>query len=266
MIALIVPEKLHNVYFPYPKLPPRRVRVYVPEHEEGETMPVIYMTDGQNLFYEDESVWGCWRVIDTVKQSAEKGVGKVVIVGIDNGGENRDNELTPASIGEVIAANEMDNFTEPLGEQFDSFVVNTVLPHVEQHFPVKKGKEYTAFCGSSSGGLQSFFTCIEHPDLFSVAGVFSPAFMLYSAQSWTSWLQSKLKDDMPYLYIYTGSGDPLEQRIFFSTELVYEILNAVGYPYEQMNEVVLFENGHNEKAWEVIFKDFVYTFLDGIEE
>ena len=60
---MTIPEKLHNVYFPYPKLPPRRVRGYVPEHEEGETMPVIYMTDGQNLFYEDESVWGCWKVI-----------------------------------------------------------------------------------------------------------------------------------------------------------------------------------------------------------
>lgn len=265
MIDVKIPEKLHTVYFPFPKCPQRRVRIYVPEHEEGETMPVIYMTDGQNLFFEEDSVWGCWNVIETVKDEAENGLGKVIIVGIDNGGIHRDNELTPASIGEVIAANEMDNFTEPLGEDFDSFVVKIVMPHVEYHFPVKKGKKYTAFCGSSSGGLQSFFTGLEHSDLFGTLGVFSPAFMLYTAQSWTGWIQSKLKDDMPYLYIYTGCGDELEQRIYFSTELVYDILTALDYPYDQINEVVMFEYGHNEEAWEEIFADFVHTFLSKAE-
>ncbi|HCA05481.1 MAG TPA: hypothetical protein DEO32_06260 [Ruminococcaceae bacterium] len=265
MISVTVPEKLHTVSFPYPKLPPRRVRIYVPEHEEGETMPVIYMTDGQNLFYEDESVWGCWKVIETVVEEARNGLGKVIIVGIDNGGVHRDNELTPASIGEVICPNEMENFTEPLGEEFDFFVTQTVMPHVEAHFPVKKGKKYTAFCGSSSGGLQSFFTGLEHPDLFGALGVFSPAFLLYSAQSWANWIKSKMTADMPYLYIYTGSGDDLEQRIYFSTELVYDLLTALDYPYEKLNEVVMFEYGHNEEAWEEIFRDFVHTFLSRAE-
>ena len=42
-----IEAKLHTVHFPYPKTPPKRVRIYVPEHNEGEKMPVIYMTDGQ---------------------------------------------------------------------------------------------------------------------------------------------------------------------------------------------------------------------------
>ena len=44
-----IEAKLHTVHFPYPKTPPKRVRIYVPEHNEGEKMPVIYMTDGQSL-------------------------------------------------------------------------------------------------------------------------------------------------------------------------------------------------------------------------
>ena len=128
-----------------------------------------------------------------------------------HGGQHRDSELTPASIGEVISPELLDDTFTPLGEEFDRFVVNTVMPYVEEHHPVKLGKEYTAFCGSSSGGLQSFFAGLEHPDLFSVIGAFSPAFLLYSAESWSSWISSKLRDDMPYLYIYTGGGDDMEK-------------------------------------------------------
>ena len=44
------PEKIFDMSLPYPEKGDKLVRVYVPEHEEGETFPVIYMTDGQNLF------------------------------------------------------------------------------------------------------------------------------------------------------------------------------------------------------------------------
>ena len=46
----MIEEKIFELYLPYPDKDDRRVRVYVPEHEEGEKLPVIYMTDGQNLF------------------------------------------------------------------------------------------------------------------------------------------------------------------------------------------------------------------------
>lgn len=45
---------------------------------------------------------------------------------------------------------------------------------------------------------------------------------------------------MPYLYIYTGNGDELEEMIFESTEMLYELLEESFYPYDRMNEVILF--------------------------
>ena len=50
--------ELFELYLPYPGKDDRRVRVYVPAHGEGEELPVIYMTDGQNLFDEETSTWG----------------------------------------------------------------------------------------------------------------------------------------------------------------------------------------------------------------
>ena len=252
--------ELFDLFLPYPEKGDRRVRVYVPEREEGETFPVIYMTDGQNLFDEESSAWGCWFTREAVEAERKNSGKAAVIVGIHNDNHWRDNELTPGSIGELVDTADMYDFTAPEGEIFDSFVTDVVKPYIEANFPVKKGRENTAFCGSSSGGLQSFFTALSNPDSFSAAGVFSPAFLLYSEDDMRRWILSKLSDNLPYLYIYTGAGDELEQRVFQSTEAVYDMLTEC-YPYDLLNEVILFENSHNEKAWAEIFPDFLHTFL-----
>ena len=252
--------ELFDLFLPYPEKGERRVRVYVPEHKEGETFPVIYMTDGQNLFDEETGTWGCWFTREAVEAERRLSGKAAVIVGIHNDNHWRDNELTPDSIGELVDTADMHDFTAPEGEIFDSFVMDVVKPYIEKNFPVKNGRENTAFCGSSSGGLQSFFTALSHPESFSAAGVFSPAFLLYSGDDMRRWVLSKLCDDLPYLYIYTGAGDELEQRIFQSTEAVYDMLTEC-YPYDLLNEVILFENCHNEKAWAEIFPDFLHTFL-----
>ncbi len=253
--------QLFELFFPYPDRGDRRVRVYVPKHEEGERFPVIYMTDGQNLFDRESCTWGCWETMRTVDEEQQNGLGGAIIVGIDHGGVYRDNELTPGSIGEVVHASEMDNFTAPEGEIFDDFVMNTVKPAIEKQFPVLTGVKHTAICGSSSGGLQAYFTGLEHSDVFGMIGAFSPAFLLYAEDDFRAWSLSKMKAVMPYLYLYSGSGDPLEEKIFQCTEAAYDMLTENGYPYDCLNEVLLFENKHNEAAWEGVFKDFLHTFL-----
>ena len=55
----MIEESIHQLRLPYPGREDRLVRVFVPAHEEGETFPVIYMTDGQNLFDKESS--GCGR-------------------------------------------------------------------------------------------------------------------------------------------------------------------------------------------------------------
>lgn len=256
----MIEEKIYELKLPYPKKGDRLVRVFVPEHEETETLPVIYMTDGQNLFDEESSRWGCWFTRESVRDERKLSGKAAIIVGIHNDNIWRDNELTPKSIGEVILAADMLNFTAAEGEIFDSFVMNTVMPAVEKQFPVKTGRKNTAFCGSSSGGLQSFFTALSHPEAFSFAGVFSPAFLLYSKDDMRRWIYDRLTSELPYLYIYSGAGDELERRIFDSVESAYDILSEC-YPPEKLAEIILLDQKHNEAAWEPIFKDFLHTFL-----
>lgn len=251
-------SKLHTTFLPFPEKDDRKVWIYVPQHNENKKLPVIYMTDGQNLFDENSTPFGSWDVISAV-QNEDK---KAIIVGIDNGNVYRDSELTPKSIGKVQHRELLNDIFTPQGEIFDDFLLNTVIPYVESNFPVKTERKFTAVCGSSSGGLQAFFSGVEHSDKFGFIGAFSPAFLCYTEDDWRGYLLQKITTDMPYIYIYTGNGDELEGMIFESVEMMYDLLPETGYPYDMMNEVILFENEHNEKAWREIFPDFLHTFLN----
>ena len=230
----MISESITKLSLPY-RGGSKTVRVFVPAHEEGETFPVVYMTDGQNLFESENLQFGCWYTREAVaEERAQSGMAAVTLMA-------------------------------PRGEEFDAFVVDTVMPAVEARFPVQKGRQSTAFCGSSSGGLQSYFTALSHPDKFCAAGVFSPAFLFYSPEDLRSWTVAQLGNDMPFLYLYAGGGDNLEQVIAMFTEQAYDMLTEF-YPPEKLCEVVLPEEKHHESAWAPRFSDFLHTFLARREE
>lgn len=79
----MVDAKLHTIKLPYPDKGDRTVWVYVPSHSDGEKLPVVYMTDGQNLFDDNSTPHGSWEVAKAVENEQKSGVGNAVIVGIE---------------------------------------------------------------------------------------------------------------------------------------------------------------------------------------
>ena len=267
----MIQETLTTLSFPYPNRKNRTVRVFVPAHEEGETFPVIYMTDGQNLFDDEKVKFGCWYTRETVRDEIKNSGNGVIIVGIHNDEDDmqRTRELTPKSIGNPIMPPDMPEEIKkqlsPEGEIFDDFLIHTVMPAIEKQFPVKTGRNNTAFCGSSCGGMMAFFTSVNHPDVYCISGVFSPVFFVYQPDDLKNWVQKKITNTMPYLYIYTGGGDDLEKQICQSVEVTYDMLMEC-YPVQKLNEVIMPQYKHHETAWEPIFKDFLHTFLSRKDE
>lgn len=105
-------------------------------------------------------------VADAVKNEMKNGLSGAVIVGMDNSGKTRENELTPKSIGKMMTENEKfvvemsdemyddlieinkdfyKTFSAPEAEIFDDFLVNTVMPYVEENFPVISAKAQGRF-------------------------------------------------------------------------------------------------------------------------
>ena len=254
-------EQLISLYLPYPGLEDRLVRVFVPAHEEGTTLPVIYMTDGQNLFDVESSGFGCWYTREAIREEQERSGQAAVIVGIHNVDPWRMPELTPAAPGRLELPEEAEPL-EPRGEIFDDFLVNTVMPTVEASFPVQTGRENTAFCGSSAGGMFSFFTALRHPDRFCAAGVLSPCFALYRKEELAAWIRSCRPEKPPFLYVFCGAGDELERFLLESVKRTLPVLEAC-WPADRLKTVLRPEDRHHETAWEPVFRDFLHIFLTG---
>lgn len=264
----MIEESIDTLNLPYFDGTDRMVRVYVPAHEENETLPVIYMTDGQNLFDIQKMSFACWNTCEAVKEE-RKSTGKAaIIVGIHSANDPaaRGNELLPKSMGRLaeeggLRPEELEQ-SDPQGELFEDFVLNTVMPAVEKSYPVKTGRENTAFCGSSSGGLESFYIAMNNPDKFAAAGVFSPALMFYEKEDLENWVRTKAaaEGEKTFLYMYCGGRDPVEKQILGSFNDVTAVLNDC-YPAEKLKVVEIPENVHNEASWAPIFKDLLHVFL-----
>ena len=235
-------EKLITLELAYLGTKTKTVRVFVPEHDDGELLPVIYMTDGQNLFEDNRPrQFGCWYTREAVKEERESSGKAAIIVGIHNDESpvQRAKELTPKSMGAI-------KFPDDMPEH----IRKMMAPEGEN----------TAFCGSSSGGLQAYFTALSHPDKFCMAGVFSPTFPMLYTKNVIRWTKETVGEIKPFIYIYSGANDRMEQEICESTKAVVEAISEF-YPKEKLKVNILPNQPHHESAWAMIFKDLLHLFL-----
>jgi predicted alpha/beta superfamily hydrolase/uncharacterized protein involved in tolerance to divalent cations len=146
----------------------RDIAVYLPpSYETGaRRYPVLYMHDGQNLFDSATSYAGEWYVDETLEGLASQGI-EAIVVGVPNAGERRGNEYTPFPHPQVADAT---------GEAYIAFLAGTLKPLIDRAFRTLPRRESTAIMGSSLGGLISLYGYFQRPDVFGLAGIFSPAF------------------------------------------------------------------------------------------
>ena len=238
------------------------VLIWKPEDYDpssADKYAVIYMTDGQNLFDRKATSTGSWGVAESIAEMTANGGQKCIIVGVENGATWRDEELTP-DIGKVTEA----SYENGKGKYFSDFVMDTVMPYVNEHYNVYTDREHTHIAGSSSGGIESFYIAMEHPDRFASVGALSPAFLLYTDDTWVEYLNKKdFSKNAPLVYLYCGnsSADQLEQALCTGTKTMPNNLKACGYPDDKV-VIKLYENGvHNEMYWRAVFPDYLkYAF------
>lgn len=225
----------------------------------SEKYSVIYMTDGQNLFDRSATSTGSWGVAESALAMAKNGGEKCIIVGVENAPTWRDEELTP-DIGEVRDA----SYENGKGKYFSDFVVDTVMPYINEQYNVYTDREHTHIAGSSSGGIESFYIAMEHPDKFASVGALSPAFLLYSDETWVKYLSEKdFSKNAPLIYLYCGNGksDQLEQQLYTGTKSMPDNLAKINYPSDKVILKLCDDGIHNEMYWRAIFPDYLkYAF------
>lgn len=230
----------------------RRIWVYLPPDYQTSTKkyPVLYMQDGQNLFDPATSFAGEWEVDESLDKLFNQGDYGCIVVGIDNGGAYRLDEYSP--------------WVNPLygggqGDEYISFIVNTLKPYIDSHFRSLPSRKYTGIMGSSMGGLISMYAIMEYQTFFSKAGIFSPAFWFAGDHSADQVLGAGKRDNLK-VYFLAGGQEPA-----YVQQDMLEVSNAMlqsGFAESEISVNIPADGQHAEWFWKREFPA-AYTWLFG---
>ena len=143
---------------------PRMLHIYLPDDlEEGERLPVLYMFDGHNLFYDEDATYG---VSWGLKDYLEKHDNRLMVVGLEcnHEGNERLSEFSPYSFEDYTFG-----YVEGKGIALIDWMINELKPYIDEKYPTKPGRSHTYVGGSSMGGLMSLYIILKHSDVFSKA-------------------------------------------------------------------------------------------------
>ncbi len=220
----------------------RRVWVYLPPGyaASGRRYPVLYMHDGQNLFDPETSHcgdWGVGRSLDALFH--EKKTRGAIVVGVDNGGTERWNEYSP-----WCARNGRGRCR---GARYARFLVDSLKPLVDEKFRTLPGREHTGIAGSSLGGTISFYIALKYPEIFSRAGLFSPAFWFAREAAVKLLKHARLEQGLRvYIDVGTKEGDHEDDYLADAQNIAGLFSKKKGA--ERL--LIVDEGGiHNETAW-----------------
>lgn len=224
----------------------RSIRLYLPpSYQTSEKRyPVIYMHDGQNLFDDMTATAGEWGVDESLNKLAKKYDLEVIVVGIDNGGDSRMNELSPW---------ENKRFGVAQGKQYMEFITEVVKPYIDTNFRTQPDRLHTAIMGASMGGLMSHYAVHAYPNVFSKAGVFSPSYW-YSQEVFVFTQQKKASLDAR---IYVMYGDKEGDGMIADTAKMQRQLRQQGHPQKNTQFKRVPEGEHNEQLWRIEFSEAV---------
>ena len=220
----------------------RTVRIYVPPGYATSTKryPMLDMHDGQNLFDKATAYTGEWRVDETLDGLAQSQGLELIVVGIDNGGDKRMTELN---------AWDHDRFGKSEGKRYMDFIVDVVKPMVDANYRTRPEREHTGVIGSSMGGLISHYAILQYPQVFSKAGIFSPAYWLGPEVFGLTASQPPAADARLALYMGGGEGD---QAVTDYQRMVAQ-LRRQSHPAANLWVKLTPGAGHNEGAWRAKF-------------
>jgi pimeloyl-ACP methyl ester carboxylesterase len=148
---------------------PRKVHVLVPRGYEAsdERYPVVYMNDGDKVFWKGGASGPSWDVAGGLAGLyAEEAISRVLVVAILPLQREREYTHAPWMPGHEHGAVEL----------YTHYVADKVRGFVDAHYRTKPEAASTAILGSSHGGLASFYMASRRPDRFGAAACLSPSF------------------------------------------------------------------------------------------
>lgn len=264
----MIPVMIHAVDASLISSPPRTVRVWLPEDYEehpDQHYPVLYMHDGENLA---DPAWASgysWNVPGQVHAAvADKIMDPIIVVGIDNGQDNRIPEYTCEASKKAYRGVKkyLKHEWTPMGEAYGAFLLQVVKPLIDATYRTKPDRESTGIAGSSCGANISLELWARHPEAFGVIGAFSPAYWIVETPLFERLRTSSLNPDT---LVYHDMGGK-ERKWFPIRDLLpahrfHRLMKERGIPDRNLKFVIDPNATHTELFWQSrfpIFLQFAY--------
>jgi predicted alpha/beta superfamily hydrolase len=257
--------------------PPHVVVWLPPGYDAGRgRYPVVYMHDGQNIFFPERSnfnkVWAADK--SALRLIAAKRVKPFIIVAIDQPGNDRYRQYFPQAIDAAAPLELRTIFGAGgpvFGDRYLKFLVTELKPRIDRDYRTLAEARHTTIVGSSMGGLISCYAFIEYPKTFGRAGCVSTHWVLMDPARlpagadpiamWETYLAQKL-------------GKPAGRRLWMDHGT--ETLDAYYDPWQRRIDAKLLQLGwrkgrdfesrvylgaaHEENAWAARLDD-VFAWL-----
>jgi len=246
----------------------RTVDVFLPRgyrRDSTRRYPVLYANDGQDMETVDLRV-----ILDSLQRTGAMAPAIVVAVHATDRMQDYGTAGAPNAQGRGARAH-----------RYSQFLLDELMPAIEQRYRVAAGPAATAAMGWSLGGLSVFDLAWRHPERIGAVGVFSGSFWWRTDDTDTRtrqnsrimhrrvretrakpalrlWLETGLQDENA-----DRDGDGVIDSIQDTEELVTE-LTRLGFRRGSDVVHLTIQGGHNLATWRRILPEFlVWVFPPG---
>lgn len=235
----------------------RRIWIYLPPDYQtsAKRYPVLYMHDGQNLFDAKTTAFGVeWGVDESLNTLHQQGDYGCIVIGIDNS-DQRLNEYSPWVNPQYGGGQ---------GDEYVDFIVKTLKPYVDANYRTLTERQATGIMGSSMGGLISMYAFSERQDVFSKAGIFSPAFW-FKRDSINRYVATHTKKGNARVYFLAGANESSSVNVAQDAQQVANSMTAAGFTASEKTIKVAQDGEHSEWFWAREFPDaYKWLFKDAL--
>lgn len=233
----------------------RFLTIYVPDDYDGP-FPVLYMMDGQNVFFDEDATYGkSWGMYDFLINSRTP----IIVVAIDSSrGHNNERlcEYSPFDYDDFKYG-----FIKSQGKTFIKWLIDDLKPYVDGNYPTFSDRHHTYIAGSSMGGLISYYALLKHNDVFRAAACLSPSLWVDNEKLVNLAKKARIDSDT-LIYLDYGSTEAgkgkFARRAF---ESFWNCVDVLKNKQLDLNIKVIQGGQHNEASWEKQVPTFIDLFL-----
>ncbi len=223
----------------------RTAYVYVPDGEPGRRYPVLYMFDGQNLFYDETASFGkSWGLLKYLEENKTP----LIVASVASnfhpesyrlGG--RFSEYSPFSFEEPMIGN-----IKGRGKITMDWLTQEFKKLIDERYPTLPDRQHTFISGSSMGGLMTLYAVLEYNEFFSRGAAVSPA-MYFSSEDVKEMIRKAEVRRDTVLYMDYGEKELFDSR---GEEIWKEALNLLNEKRILLETRVVPNGIHSEITWQ----------------